>query len=155
MNARNPDETTDLGPIGKAAAAATNGPRHGSVLSPLAMLAEGDFDRQWEKFEQFARTTFEDDLKRARAKAQEYGSHDLEIMGTSMEALFPDSGKLDAQSRHAAGIEMAISFYLLGKVSRMFGGFKKGTTPGDDSWRDGSIYSMMARFVRANGRWIG
>jgi hypothetical protein len=43
----------------------------------------------------------------------------------------------------------------MGKSSRMFGGFKKGTTPGDDSWRDASIYSMMARFVRSSGRWIG
>lgn len=150
------DETADLGPIGQAAAqAAGNGSRHGKVSSPQAMLAEGDFDRQWQRFEDFARATFEDDLKRARAKAEEYGSHDLEIMGTSMQALLPDSGNLDDQSRHAAGIEMAIAFYLLGKASRMFGAFKKGSMPRDDSWRDGSIYSLMARYVRASGRWIG
>lgn len=112
------------------------------------------FDQQWDGFERFARDIFEADLKRARAKAMEYGSKDLDIMGTAMEALLPD-GQLDPQTRRAAGIEMAIAFYLMGKAARMFGAFQKGQTPGDDSWRDGSIYSLMARYVRANGRWIG
>lgn len=125
----------------------------GMVVPDLPRLT--DFERQWNSFEEFARTTFESDLKRAREKAMEYGSHDLEIMGTSMEALLPEGGLLDPQSRHSAGIEMAIAFYLTGKAARMFGAYKKGTTPGDDSWRDGNIYSMMARYVRVHGRWIG
>ena len=143
------DSTGDLGPIGRSAWDASKLEITGTTIPP------SDFDLQWNRFEDFARATFEDDLKRARSKAQEYGSHDLEIMGTSMEALQPDSGQLDVQSRRAAAIEMAIAFYLMGKSSRMFGAFKKGTTPGDDSYRDTNIYAMMARYVRVNGRWIG
>jgi len=150
---RKHDDTADLGPIGRAALDASV-PKVGNVLGPQ-VPASVTFEQQWDQFERFAREMFEADLKRARAKAMEYGSHDLEIMGTSMVALLPEGGLLDGQSRHAAGIEMAIAFYLMGKASRMFGAYKKGTTPGDDSWRDGSIYSMMARYVRANGRWIG
>jgi hypothetical protein len=144
----------DLGPIGQQALTSTaksRGMLPAAGPGPLAVA----FDNQWQRFEDFARATFEEDLKRAREKAMEYGSHDLEIMGTSMEALLPESDRLDAQSRHAAGIEMAIAFYLTGKAARMFGAFKKGTTPGDDSWRDGLIYSLMGRYVRAAGRWIG
>jgi len=123
------------------------------TIAPAA-LVQTEFEYQWLRFEEFARGTFEADLKRARAKAMEYGSHDLEIMAVSMEALLP-AGELDPQSRHATAIEMSIAFYLMGKVARMFGAFKKGTTPGDDSWRDGLIYSLMGRYVRQNGRWIG
>ncbi len=144
----------DLGPIGQGAlkaAARSQGIVPASQPGPLSVA----FDAQWQQFEEFARSTFEDDLKRARAKAQEYGSHDLEIMGTTLEAMLPQSDHLDAQSRHAAGIEMAIAFYMMGKSARMFGAFKKGTTPGDDSYRDMDIYAMMARYVRLNGKWIG
>jgi len=149
------DDTADLGPIGRQALDAAVPKTPTSVLSPHEMLAGADFDRQWQRFEDFARATFEEDLKRARVKAEEYGSHDLEIMGTSMGALLPHGGNLDSQSRHAAQIEMAIAFYLMGKAARMFGAFKKGSMPGEDSWRDGSIYSMMARYVRTSGGWIG
>jgi hypothetical protein len=121
---------------------------------PVTPSVGSAFEQQWGKFESFARETFESDLIRAREKAMEYGSHDLEIMAVAMEGLLPE-GQLDPQSRHAVGIEMAIAFYLMGKAARMFGAFKKGTAPGNDSWRDGSIYSMMARYVRTNGRWIG
>lgn len=145
----------ELGPIGQQALTATA--KNQGIVPRVHEMPEpqNKFEAEWAAFEEFARKTFESDLARAREKAMEYGSHDLEIMGTSMEALLPHGNLLDPQSRHSAGIEMAIAFYLMGKASRMFGAFKKGSTPGDDSWRDGSIYSMMARWVRQNGKWIG
>ena len=145
----------DLGPIGQGALKAAAMTQGIVPARQAERLPDGQFDTDWQLFEKFARDTFEADLARARAKAQEYGSHDLEIMATSMEALLPAGNLLDQQTRHTAGLEMAISFYFLGKAARMFGAWKNGISPGDDSWRDGSIYSMMARWVRVNGRWIG
>lgn len=125
------------------------------VLPDLLRLParQATFEDQWQQFEAWVRKTFESDLARCREKAQEYGSADLGIMAAAMASLLPD-GELSRAERTAAGLEMAISFYELGKAARLFGAWSKGTAPGDDSWRDGGIYSYMARFVREHGRWI-
>lgn len=128
----------------------TNDVCRGTIAEP----AQSDFSRAWSEFETWALKTFELDMARCKEKAAEYGSADLEIMGQAMQSLIPRSD-LDAESRRAAGLEMAIAFYWMGKASRLFGAWNKGTEPGDDSWRDGTIYSLMARYVRDNGRWIG
>jgi hypothetical protein len=93
------------------------------------------------------------DLIKATAKAEEYGSSDLEIMGKAMESLYPGHEDMDPESLRRTGIEMAIAFYNLGKAARMFGAFARGTGPSDDTWHDTTVYSMMARRVRACGTW--
>lgn len=111
-------------------------------------------EERWALIEEWMRKTFEDDLRRCRAKALEYGSADLVIMGKAMEALLPQGDSLDHDSRERAGLEMAIGFYLMGKTARLFGAWNKAREPAEDTWHDGTIYSLMARYVRENGSWM-
>lgn len=115
--------------------------------------AGSDTDAAWARIEAWMRATFEDDLKSIRAKFQEYGSSDLELMGRAMEGLLPRTGGIDGEDRRRAGIEMALSFYGLGKSSRMFSSWENGNQPSDDTLHDSSTYSYMLRYVRAHGSW--
>jgi len=83
-------------------------------------------------------------------KAVEYGAADLEVMGTAMLALLPK----DKRSR-VLGLEMAISFYLLGKVARLFGAYERGEQASADTWADAAIYTRMGQRVREVGSWPG
>jgi hypothetical protein len=83
------------------------------------------------------------DAGAAAAKAEEYGAVDLVIMGTVLESMLPES-EVDGQ-------ELAIAFYLLGKIARALSAYQRGETPSDDTYHDITVYSMMARRIRANG----
>lgn len=111
-------------------------------------------DQGWALVEKRLREMFEEDLVRLKAKSLEYGSADLVIMGTSMEALLPQGDQLDRESRERAGLEMAMAFYLMGKASRLFGAWNKAREPSEDTWRDAEMYSKMARYTRRFGRWM-
>lgn len=95
-----------------------------------------------------------DDAKVTAPKAVEYGASDIGIMGASMQTLFPNSAAMPPEERERVGREMAIAFYVLGKVSRLFGAYQQGKIPGDDSWFDICVYGMMARRIRETGRWV-
>lgn len=95
-----------------------------------------------------------EDAGHVMAKAIQYGAADLIIMGKAMEALIPGADGLDEASLQAAGLEMAIAFYALGKVARLFGAYQQGHVPSGDTWYDLGVYANMARFVREHGRWM-
>lgn len=82
-------------------------------------------------------------------KAIEYGAADLKVMGKAMLQLMPGG---DEQPERV-GLELAIAFYALGKVARLFGAFERGAVPSDDCWSDLGIYCRMAQHVREVGRW--
>ena len=111
-------------------------------------VARGTVDSVTGQIETWLRAQFEQDLADLLAKAKEYGSSDLVVMGKAMGALVPS-----AAGNQAREIELAIGHYALGKVSRLFGAWEKGQNPTIDSWKDLTAYSMMARYVRANGEW--
>ena len=77
-----------------------------------------------------------DDFEKKRA---EYGSFDLEMMGHAMDAISKNEGD---------GYEQALGFYLLGKVSRVFGAWHRGEMPSDDTLKDLVTYAMMMRLHR-------
>lgn len=80
-------------------------------------------------------------------KAISYGSVDLDLMGDALLLLRPDlAGVVPKQ-------ELALAFYLMGKVSRIFGALEQGVAPSWDSWEDSSIYAKMALRVRQAGKW--
>lgn len=87
-------------------------------------------------------------------KAVEYGAADLEIMGAAMQSLFPGIDAYSSAHQAAIGREMAVGFYALGKVARLFGAYQRGELPGEDCWFDLSVYSIMARRIRETGRWV-
>jgi hypothetical protein len=82
-------------------------------------------------------------------KAIEYGAADLKVMGTAMLRLMKDG---DNQPERV-GLELAVAFYALGKVARLFGAYERGELPSDDCWADLGIYCRMAQHIREAGRW--
>jgi hypothetical protein len=96
------------------------------------------------------------DIKTTAPKAVEYGAADLAVMGAAMEHLIPAGPIRDAgpEALKAAGMEMAVAFYALGKVARLFGAYEQGRMPSDDTWFDLAIYTGMARKIRATGGWV-
>jgi len=83
-------------------------------------------------------------------KAREYGSSDLRIMGYALR----DWLGLDKFSAHD-GEELAIAFYALGKVARLFSAYQDGRLPSRDTWEDLAIYARMAIRVREAQGWPG
>jgi hypothetical protein len=79
----------------------------------------------------------EADAEAALAKANEYGSSDLKVVGAAL------GGEAEA----------GIAFYILGKAARAVSGVLEGRPVSDDTWHDIVVYGMMARRVRETGRW--
>lgn len=97
----------------------------------------------------------EDEINMVVPKAIEYGSADLQVMGEAMIRLMPKEivGRMDRAEKEKTGQEMAIAFYALGKVARLFGAFEQGRAPSADTWLDLGIYSRMGQRVREVGSW--
>lgn len=93
-------------------------------------------------------------------KVDEYGAHDLEIMGAVLavfayrEHLTDVFSKIGEGYRHdTVGTEMACWFYVLGKVSRLVSDYLAARPGKADTWHDITFYSMMARRIQETGRW--
>lgn len=86
----------------------------------------------------------EEDIEMYLRKNEEYGDADLRIMGNAMLELCPQM----KEHGERGGIEMALAFYMLGKVARMFGAYAEGRPPSDDTFQDLTVYSLMARMNR-------
>ncbi len=95
------------------------------------------------------RSQAEKEIQATVPKAVEYGAADLEVMGQAMLHLVPR----EKRSRQL-GIEMALAFYALGKVARLFGAFERGELPSADTWFDLGVYCRMAERVREFGEWM-
>lgn len=96
----------------------------------------------------------EKDAEKCLKKLIEYGSSDLDIMAHSMLAVGGTlwEGVPDAE-RMRVGREMAIAFYLQGKVARAFGAFEHGRMPTTDTIDDIVRYGMMWKRIRQTGAW--
>lgn len=97
-----------------------------------------------------------EEVQRTVPKSIEYGSADLKIMGEAMLQLVPQMRKSiedNPGERVAAGQEMAIAFYVLGKVARLLGAYEQGRMPSEDTWFDLGIYPKMVRRIRETGTW--
>lgn len=93
-------------------------------------------------------------------KALEYGgnqqgSADLEVMGAAMQFMIsPEkASEMSPEERRRFGMEMAVAFYALGKVARLYGAYSRGDRPSDDTWFDLGVYCRMAERVREVGQW--
>lgn len=82
-------------------------------------------------------------------RSVEYGAKDLELMGEGLHMMLSGSLHPDVPKE-----EVAIAFYVLGKIARIIGAYEEGHVPKDDSWDDLAIYSRMAKYVREHGRWM-
>lgn len=99
-------------------------------------------------------TTTKEDGQRTVPKTIEYGSRGEDLIGIGRK--MAQISHMDVPvgvAEEAFYAELGIYFYLVGKVERMGESFKNGRLPSDDCWFDSTIYSLMARRVRAVGHW--
>lgn len=123
------------------------------VPSVPEKIAEDELDRM-DQLQEWWSAEAQRDADECLRKLIEYGSSDFDIMAHSMLAV---GGKIwegvpDAE-RMRVGREMAIAFYLQGKVARAFGAFEHGRMPSADTIDDIVRYGMMWKRVRQTGAW--
>lgn len=80
-------------------------------------------------------------------KAREYGSNSLAEMGRTV-ARFQGREVNDAEA-----LEIGCAMYAKGKMERVIDAVIQRTLPSTDTWHDLGVYSAMAQFIRAHGRW--
>jgi hypothetical protein len=102
-------------------------------------------------------TAYEDFMQKA-PKVDEYGAHDLEIMGAIlMVMVYKHHLDLLREAEQATKLpvatELAVWFYILGKVARLVSDYMAGRSGKPDTWHDITFYSMMARRIQETGRW--
>lgn len=89
-----------------------------------------------------------DEIYPTVAKAVEYSSTDLRDIGRVLADVSGWAPINDAQAT-----ELGIAFYVLGKLSRVFGAYKNHRLPSDDTWFDIGVYARMAQRTRQTGGW--
>lgn len=90
-----------------------------------------------------------DDFAGGAPKVDEYGAHDLEVMGFALGLLAWKKPKVALP----VAVELSIWFYVLGKVARLLSDYMAQRSGKADTWHDITFYSMMARRVQETGRW--
>lgn len=100
----------------------------------------------------WARAQVTADFDSVKRQITEYGSVDLEMMGIGLleASSFPIP---EGVSGHVTGMEMALIFYLQGKVSRCVSAIAAGKMPSDDTLKDLRVYAFMLGHVREFGHW--
>lgn len=89
------------------------------------------------------------DFQAGAPKVDEYGAHDLEVMGFAMGLLAWKKPKVALP----VAVELSVWFYVLGKVARLLSDYMAERPGKGDTWHDITYYSMMARRVQETGRW--
>jgi hypothetical protein len=90
-----------------------------------------------------------EDFETVRRQITEYGSVDLEMMGIGLL----EASKQTVPDPYKVGMEMALIFYLQGKVSRCVSAIAAGQMPSNDTLKDIRVYAFMLGHVREFGHW--
>lgn len=117
---------------------------------PLMEIPEAEAERLVKELKKWWADKADFESGQVAPKAVEYGSADLKIMGQAMAMV---SGRFGDDIPDRVWIELAIAFYALGKVARLFGAYEQGRLPSDDTWHDLGVYCRMAQRVRESGGW--
>jgi hypothetical protein len=92
----------------------------------------------------------------AVAKADEYGSYDLLLLGRVIADMtdYPVAKMVaEGQSEDEIHTELGIAFYVQGKLARWVGAIKEGRRVSDDTLADTVVYVRMVQRARAVGGW--
>jgi hypothetical protein len=118
------------------------------IYFPVPDGADSELAWWWMK------TSYED-FEKSGPKTEEYGAHDLEIMGAVLVLLaFKEQVSFMAEAQAApVGTELACWFYVLGKVARLLSDYMAKRPGKADTWHDICVYGMMARRIQDHGRW--
>lgn len=107
---------------------------------------------EFKELQAWAAALVVDDLDRIRRQITEYGSVDLEMMGIGLlEAAQWDEALIGDET--GIGMELALIFYLQGKVARCVSAVAAKKRPSDDTLRDLRVYALMLGHVREFGHW--
>lgn len=92
--------------------------------------------------------TASDDSIAVAEKYREYGATSLCDLGYEMAEMM-------GWERPAKGLaqQLAVYYFLLGKMARLKTALLKGEPASDDTWLDITCYAMIARKVQASGAW--
>ncbi|MEM3008298.1 MAG: hypothetical protein QXU32_02505 [Nitrososphaerales archaeon] len=99
--------------------------------------------------------TATNDFEYMLPKVSEYGgsgqgSADLRIMGDNLAALMGwEREHIDESTLQ----ELAIWFYVQGKIGRLISDYQQRRPGKADTWHDITVYSMMARRLQETGEW--
>lgn len=125
----------------------------GSSAGSGQLFNDGDVpsraDQAAHELTQWLEALEENGIPETVRKAVQYGSSDLRVMGEALALLLPK----ERRSAHI-GMQMAVGFYALGKVSRLFGAFEQGTLPTADDWFDLKVYATMGLRILETGDWF-
>lgn len=109
---------------------------------------ESPADPRVDELEHWMRIHLEEQLPELLRKSVAYGSDDLELIGRALAMLLPEERQDDVRPE-----VLGITFYLLGKVARVFSQLRSGSDP-MDSFLDAEIYARMAQRYLAEGKWL-
>lgn len=120
------------------------------VQEEKAVKVEGESDLEKWWWDQ-TRT----DIAATIPKAQEYSGHgaavDLEYLGTVLDAQIGVEGEEDRTS--AEKQELAVYFYMQGKMARWHSALMRGVPVSDDTIFDLAVYAKIVQRIRACGGW--
>jgi hypothetical protein len=91
------------------------------------------------------------DFDSVKRQIVEYAAIDLEMMG--MGLLEQSSVQVSDDERARVGMEMALIFYLQGKIARCVSAISASKMPSDDTYKDLRVYAFMLAHVREFGHW--
>lgn len=94
--------------------------------------------------------TAHQDMTMVAPKAVEYGSVELEEMGTALARMMGRTDPLPAYR-----VELACWFYAMGKMQRWTAAITRGETASTDTLTDLGVYTLMVRRARQAGTWPG
>lgn len=110
-----------------------------------------------QKQEKILRKTWDDlnaeEANKVVPKAIEYGSGDLKLMGYAMKQLLNSPRARAHDWTEPESMEIAIAFYILGKIARMLSAYERGAMPADDQPHDIGVYTRMVQVLRRTGEW--
>lgn len=150
-----PKTVTGSLPVLQEARAAIEGRTHVTIERTTAEQRRADLDEELHTIADWWRALTEEDIKATLPKALEYGASDLDLMGQGVRMLQGDVWEGgDAGERRAVGQELAVLFYLQGKIARALSAAGSGQRCSDDTIKDIRIYAVMLQKVRETGSWV-
>lgn len=142
-------------PILAGVVAAIEEEKHVTVERTTAEQRRADLDDELHTIADWWRMLTEEDIKATLPKATEYGASDLDLMGQGVRMLQGDvwDGG-DAGEARAVGQELAVLFYLQGKIARALSAASQGQRCSVDTITDIRVYAVMLAKIRETGSWV-
>lgn len=150
-----PMSNTGSLPVLAGTVAAIEEEKRMTITHTTAEQRRDDLEHELRALEAWWRNLTDKDIGETLPKAIEYGASDLDLMGQGVRMLQGDRWEGgDAGESRAVGQELAILFYLQGKIARALSAASLGQRCSGDTIKDIRIYAVMLQKVRETGSWV-